>query len=544
MVRVLVVDDEKEIRKGLVTQLPWAEWGVDEVVDADDGETALELAKRCPPDLIVTDIRMPRMSGLQFIEELMRNQYTGGLIVISGYDEFHYAREALKLGVSDYLLKPISKDELAKAVAVLLQRVREQNAEKQNRSLMQESYEQAIPRIREELLRELIERPFRESHSLRIEQKLKQMDLEWLAAVPLRLIIFGIDSLKALISKGSPLDKEDLLLTMGRLLEEIFTVRQTNRQVLFRSRNDEWILVLGDGDNGGSDESVDVLSEAASERIRERLHIRINLGYAEHHAPVAQFFDLYRKAAASLEYFKVQGALQGDEEQSGIMNDHTEVQLASPKDLVELLKYGSNQDIRGAMAFFPRLVKSWNVHHPKDLQQRIFEWLLEVFRTAQKTTGWKEASWEKNPIVLWEHLEHFDTLESLWVEATNQLLAASESIKIQSVFRSQIVHEAQRFILQHYQENLTLQTVADHVHVTPVWLSKLFKKETDMNFLEYLTDVRMTKAAELLANLNLKGYQISYMIGYQDPVHFSKLFKKKFGCTPQEYRNSRGSQHE
>lgn len=543
MVRVLVVDDEKEIRKGLVTQLPWKEWGVDEVVDADDGDTALELAKRYPPDLIVTDIRMPRMSGLQFIEELMRNQYTGGLIVISGYDEFHYAREAMKLGVSEYLLKPISKAELASAVSLSLQRLREQNAEQRNRSLLQESFAQAIPRMREELLRELIERPFRESQTQRIEQKLGQLKLNWMTAAPLRLIIFGVDSLKAL-SKDSPHEKEDLLLCMGRLLEELFATRLTEGHVLFRSKNDDWILVFGDGDNGGSAESLADLSGAACERIRERMQIRINRGYALGRASLPQLFELHRKAAAYLEYFKVHGALKGDEDLSGSTDDRAGYQLGSAKDLVELLKYGSREDIQGAMAFFPRLVKSWDVQHPKDLQQRIFEWLLEVFRTAQKTTGWKESSWEKNPIVLWEHLEHFDTLESLWKEATEQLLAAAESMRVQSGFRSQIVHEAQRFILRRYQENLTLQTVADHVHVTPVWLSKLFKKETDMNFLEYLTDVRMSKAAELLVDLNLKIYQISFMTGYQDPVHFSKLFKKKFGCTPQEYRNSRGSQHE
>lgn len=543
MVRVLVVDDEKEIRKGLVTQLPWKEWGVDEVVDADDGDTALELTKRYPPDLIVTDIRMPRMSGLQFIEELMRNQYTGGLIVISGYDEFHYAREALKLGVSDYLLKPISKSELARAVAVSLRRLREQDAEERNRSLLQESLVEAIPRIREELLRELIERPFRESETHRIEQKLAQLKLEWMTAVPLRLVIFGVDSLKAL-SKDSPHETEDLLLSMGRMLEELFAVRLTNGHVLFRSRNDDWILLFGDGENGGSADRLADLSSAACERLKERLHLRINRGYAVRHASVPQLFELHRKAAEYLEYFKVHGSLKGDEDLSGSHDDRTGYQLASAKDLVELLKYGSRQDIQSAMDEFPRLVKTWNVQHPKDLQQRIFEWLLEVFRTAQKSTAWKEASWEKNPIVLWEHLEQFDTLESLWKETTNQLLAAADSMREQSAFRSQIVHEAQRFIQRQYQENLTLQTVADHVHVTPVWLSKLFKKETDMNFLEYLTDVRMTNAAELLVDLNLKIYQISFMTGYQDPVHFSKLFKKKFGCTPQEYRNSRGSQHE
>ncbi|WP_219639685.1 response regulator [Cohnella sp. CFH 77786] len=544
MMRVLVVDDEKEIRNGLVTQLPWSDWGVLEVVGADDGDTALELAKACRPDLIVTDIRMPRMSGLQFIEELVRNQYTGGLIVISGYDEFQYAREALKLGVSDYLLKPISKEELAEAVAVSLQRVREQNAELQNRSLIQESYELAIPRMREELLRELIGRPYRESQSLRIEQKLKQVKLEWLAAEPLCLIEFGIDSLKAITSRNTSADKEELLGSVGSLLEELIKARHPLRYVLFRSREDDWIVLLGAGNRGGSEDSLAALSEAVCDRVREQLHIRVNRGYADRCGTLEGLFDLHREAAASLEYFKVHGEVRGYEEESDTPNAGFEYQLANARELVELLKYGSKQDIRDVMSAFPRLAKSWNVHHPKDLQQRMFEWLLEVFRTAQKTTGWKETWWEKNPIVLWEHLERFDTLESLQQEATDQLLAAAESMKAQSDSRSQIVHEAQRFILQRYPENLTLQTVADHVHVTPVWLSKLFKKETDMNFLEYLTDVRMTKAAELLADLNHKVYQVSYMIGYQDPVHFSKLFKKKFGCTPQEYRNSRGSQHE
>lgn len=540
--RVLVVDDEKEIRNGLVTQLPWADWGVHEVVGADDGDKALELAMTCRPDLIVTDIRMPRMSGLQFIEELVRNQYTGGLIVISGYDEFHYAKEALKLGVSDYLLKPISKEELAKAVAVSLQRVREQNAERQNRSLIQESYELAIPRMREELLRELIERPYRESQSLRTEQRLQQVKLEWIAAESLRLIEFGIDSLKAITCKDT--DKEELLGSVGGLLEELIKARHPDRYVLFRSREDDWIVLLGVGGHGSSTDSLAALSEAVCDRVREQLHIRVNRGYAESCGTLEELSDLHREAAASLEYLKVHGEIRGDLEESDIPNAGFEYQLANVRDLVELLKYGSKQDIRDVMAAFPRLAKSWNVHHPKDLQQRMFEWLLEVFRTAQKTTGWKETSWEKNPIVLWEHLERFDTLESLQREATDQLLAAAESIKVQSDSRSQIVHEAQRFILQRYPENLTLQTVADHVHVTPVWLSKLFKKETDMNFLEYLTDVRMTKAAELLTDLNHKVYQVSYMIGYQDPVHFSKLFKKKFGCTPQEFRNSRGSQHD
>jgi len=540
--RVLVVDDEKEIRKGLVTQLPWSEWGVQDIMDADDGDTALELAKRCRPDLVVTDIRMPRMSGLQFIEGLRREQFDGSVIVISGYDDFHYAKEAFKLGVSDYLLKPVSKDELAKAVAVSVQRMRDRLAYEQGRNLLQQGFEFALPKIREEALRELIERPYRDAQTLRIEHKLKQLKLGWLFRSQLRPVVFGVDSLKAFAGSEFSGDPEALLSAVGEAIEQSLEEHAADRYVLFLSKADDWVAVFG-SDEGAGFAKLEELTRAICADVGERLHIRLTRGCAEGPGTVRQLHELYRSALEALAQRKVRGAPE-EEWDAYDANERMFEALFDPKALVELMKYGSQQDVRDAAACFPRLVKSWNVQHPKDLQQRAFEWLLDVFRTAQRTAGWKETSWEKNPIVLWEHLERFDTLESLQEQVTDQLLKASDSIKVQSDSRSQIVHEAMRIIQQRYHENLTLQSVSEQVHVTPVWLSKLFKKETEMNFLECITDVRMQKAAELLSDLNHKVYQISYLVGYQDPVHFSKLFKRKYGCTPQEYRNSRGNQHE
>ncbi len=542
MIRVLVVDDEKEIRNGLVTQLPWSEWGVHEVSDADDGDTALELARLERPDLIVTDIRMPRMSGLQFIEELRREQYAGSVIVISGYDDFHYAKEAFKLGVSDYLLKPISKDELAKAVALSLQRMRDRLAYEQNRNLLQQGYDSAMPKLREEAMRVLIERPYRNAESLRVEHKLEQLKLDWLLSSQLRVVVFGIDSLKAIAGAEFPADTEALLASVGEQIERSLEERRIERYVLFRSKADDWVAVFG-AEYVNSLARLEELTISICDELGSRLRIRVSRGCADGQGTLRQLFELHRSALESLAPWKVRRS-QGEERESFDADERWLDALTDPKSLVELLKYGTQQDVRDAAGSFPLLVKTWNVQHPKDLQQRAFEWLLDVFRTAQRTAGWKENSWEKNPIFLWEHLERFDTLESLQEQLTDQLLRASESMKVQSDSRSQIVHEAKRIIQQRYHENLTLQTVSEQVHVTPVWLSKLFKKETDMNFLEFITDVRMQKAAELLADLNHKVYQISYLVGYQDPVHFSKLFKRKFGCTPQEYRNSRGNQHE
>lgn len=539
MVRVLVVNDEQEIRKGLITQIPWAEWGVGEVLDSDDGDTALEIALRLRPDLIITNIRMPRMSGLQLIEHLVRHSYEADIIVISSFDDFHYAKEAFKLGVSDYLLKPISKDELGKAVAICLQRVHERTAREQSRSYMREGYEQAILKMREEALRELIARPLREDQGPRIEHKLQQLELEWLLGAKLRLLLFGVDSMKAITDEPSANDKDQLLDSVGRILQLTFEESLHGRYVLFRSKDDDWVALL---DDKGEAVRLETVSDAAAERIRAEMKIRVYRSESDCCGTLANAFDMHRKAQASLVYAKVHGS-GGDFDEENDPEGRLELHYASAKELVELMKFGTEQEIREAAESFSKLVKSWNVHHPKDLQQRTFEWLLDVFRTAQKS-GWKETAWEKNPIALWERLERFDTLESLKREVTLLLLQAAESMREQFGPKSQIVHEAQRIIMQRYQENLTLQTIAEQVHVTPVWLSKLFKKETDMNFLEYMTDIRLTKAAELLGDLNYRVYQISYMIGYQDPVHFSRLFKRKYGCTPQEFRNSRGNQHE
>lgn len=537
MVRVLVVDDEKEIRNGMVTRLPWAEWGAEEVLDADDGDTALELAMRCRPDLVITDIRMPRMSGLQLIEALVRGGYDGGLIVISGYDEFGYAKDAFKLGVTDYLLKPVDKDELAKAVAVSLNRLREKNKQEESRSLIRQGYELVIAKMREEILCELIEgAAVREEQCLRMEQKTRQLELDWLLGVRLRLTIFGIDSLKAVTAEG-PADKKAALLAVVGSELQLFFGERLHRFILFRSKEEEWIGLFEDGDDELASQ-LDSMAEEACRTLGNRLGIRLNRGQAAFSGTFAQLHDLYSNAAESLIRLKL--ALDTNEDEPV---GHPEDQLSIPKELAEILRFGSEREIRQAMMGFPKLVKSWDVHHTRDLQQRTFEWLLDVFRSSQKAIGWKDASWEKNPILLWEELERFDTLDSLRQQVTVQLLKAAESLKAQFDSRSQIVHAAQHFIMEHYQENLTLHTVADHVHVTPVWLSKLFKKETGMNFLEYMTDIRMTKAAELLADLNHKVYQISYNVGYQDPVHFSKLFKRKYGLTPQEFRNSRANQH-
>ncbi|MDF2671388.1 MAG: hypothetical protein K0R67_3694 [Paenibacillus sp.] len=537
---VLIVDDEKEIRKGLVHTIDWKTLGFTQVYDADDGETALEVVEERNPSLIVTDIRMARMSGLELIRELSLKGYKGNIIIISGYDDFHYAKEAFKLGIEDYLLKPIDIPEFIRAVRSVKERWNQKQMDQHSQSLLHQSFKQALTKLRESTLQELIGRVYRQGVEVRIEYKLLQLELEWMLSQQLYVVVFGIDNLRSLLDGQSEGEKEFLLFSVGNLLEHFWAEQSTLHSVVFRAKNDHLVCVLGCVGLEGQLNWEELVSEAC-ERVLKFGKIQVSAGIAFEPGMLDRLFFLNQNAAESLISHKIRPkSLMKQSDVDHITGDEAAYLLSKPKEFIGLLKYGSEQEIKDAMEYYPTLVQLWQVTSPRSLQQHTFEWLLELFRTAQKT-GWANQEWEKNPIALWEQLERFDTLESLQQQVTHHLLLMAESMQKHSVSRNQIILEAERYMLEHFNENLTLQAVADHVHVTSVWLSKLFKKETGMNFLEYVTDIRLTKAAELLKNLNYKVYQICTMVGYQDPVYFSRQFKKKYGSTPYEYRNQRGT---
>jgi two-component system response regulator YesN len=531
--RVLVVDDEKEIRNGLVAQLPWDRLGVGEILAADDGDTALEVIARRKPDLVVTDIRMPRVSGLELLRQLNRDRFDGSVIVISGYEDFHYAKQVMKWGVNDYLLKPLDPDELVQSISDSLSRLEERKRHRMlaERDGLFDHLNTALPNIREHLLQDLIERAPLEREYERWMQALRQVGLEWMATGRLRLLVVGIDDLKAIVNGKPGSERELLLFSAGNMLEYYLNGRLRTEIAVFRSRQELWVAVI---DCSGSGRDAADIPEALAAEIPKALlkgaKIRASVGIAQAAGRFIRLADMYREAADKLMMRKVAY-------RHGIALRPYNGPLANPREVVALLTGGTEEEIRLAAEDYPQLVRTWNIRHPKDLQQRTFIWMLGIFRAAKKE-GWQDLWWEQNPIGLWEELERYDTLESLKRRVAHHLLLAAESMKGGSA--NPIVLEAERYIKQHYADNLTLQAVAEAIHVTPAWLSKLFKRETGMTFLEYLTDVRLKRAVELLQDVQLKVYQIGYMVGYQDPVYFSRLFKKQYGCTPQEYRSGRG----
>mgnify|MGYP001171406557 CR=1 FL=1 len=539
MLRVLIVDDEYEIREGLRNRFHWEDYDITEVLVADDGDVALKIALDARPDLIITDIKMNRMSGLEFLNTLSTlEDYKPEKIIISGYDDFELVKQALKVGVCDYILKPINMDELGRMVDKSVESINSKKMDHQNKQLLTNQVTFAIPKMREELLREMIEHVYDPNREMRRWHRLHTLELEWMLKESMVLIVVEADNLKA-IENRNPHEKELILFGIGNVVHQTLEEDFPHPSALYMDSRNRWIVILGSSPLPQHMEFVHGLAQLFIQRINEFVKITASAGMLSKPGITRDLHDMYTEALSVMEQKAVYGGNRLFTEQ-GLYSDGEgeDLSLQEPEEMLDLVKYGTDGDISKAMDRFIEMVQSWQLTQLRDIQQKIFEWLFEVFRRGAEGTVLK--SWRNNPIAVWELLEQYDTLQSLRVQTEAFLHEISADFRKLSETPSQIVSEAEKILNRDYAESLTLQSVASAVHVTPVWLSKLFRKELNQTFLEYLTEIRIKKAKEMLCDVKYKIYQISYQVGYKDPVHFSKLFKKQVGCTPKEFRRMQG----
>lgn len=538
--RVLIVDDEQEIREGLKTKFPWADYGIDDVATAEDGELALAAALELKPELIVTDIKMKRMNGLEFIQALAQERGEGWRsIVISGYDDFAMVRQAMKLGAMDYVLKPINIADLGEVVRKAISQLEREQLERTNQSLMDSHVQNAMAIMREELLREMVEQPYSAARESRIVHRLQTLQMDWMLHDKLAVMVMEADDLKAIGNQRAGNEKDLILFGVGNVVKQTLEEDTPLVAALCQDAKGRWVVIVSCPDPQAMERCME-LAQLCIDRVNRFVKVKVSIGLCSLTGSYSKLHHLFMESSGILEQKAVFGGnrlLTSRSSEEEATQDKPSIR--NPDEVLDLIRYGSDEDIAGLMDGFVEMVHSWSLSHIRDVHQQLFEWLLHVYRKAAQL-GWQDRGWERNPIALWEQLEQYDTLESLRGKAEQLLLAVAHDFRSYASSPSQIIQEADKYIAKHYAEGLTLQSVAAEVHVTPVWLSKLFKKEKGKTFLEHVTDVRMEHAKRMLSDVQFKIYQVASGVGYKDPVHFTKLFKKHMGLTPKEFRNLQG----
>lgn len=505
MIRILLVEDEPLFRKGLAKMIAGSGMGWTVCGEAENGQEAERMIVELLPDLVLTDIRMPLMDGLELLQRTKASYPAIEFIVITGYQDFQYAQTALRSGALDLLVKPCSKqdihDALGKANALLATSQLKRRKEASEHQLLLENTLRAL----------FLRFPTRKETVAELERVLADR----------KLVLFHIGDFlpphKKYEKRDVPLLQFAVLNIIGELLE---THGLSGMQLLIESGR--FALFL----------PQDAAEAAYCAAVRETVLGLLGLTVAAHQAgaapELAKLADAYEAAMARAE----------SKEQPNKAADTADYPINRAK----------QQLIAAQTLSFILAGQTEALQHYLDQQMKEIRgmpegaWRIEALSLsfALQDTARKQLEQEYDPLALSERIGKLHDCRSgdeayAWMQAeTERFLRALAGW--QHKYSANAVTRAIRYMEEHYAEPLSLQQVASRIHLNATYFSHLFKKETGRSFVTYLVDLRMEKAKKLLSNTDLNVTEVAGMIGYDLPNYFAKLFKQSTGLSPKEYR--------
>ena len=535
MIKIFLVEDEVVMRNGIKNNIPWEKEGLLFAGEASDGELAYPLIKKVQPDILITDIRMPFMDGLE-LSELVKKEFPRiKIIILSGYNEFDYAKQAIHIGVTDYLLKPITASKLLEAVKKVAE-VIEREREEEN---MLERYrlEMAENTVldRQRLFKDLVTSRIGFKEAL---ERGEQLGME-LSASFYQLMLFK------LIPSGPSSVWSDRVLSCQEAIEERMEGRQ---HILVFDRGEEgWAFIL----TGESEQEVERRTRDCAAGLGDLVRTYKDIqffgsigGCVNRLGDLQQSYGQAGRAFASRFFSEMNQVVSYSEMEQVYSAAGEAIDIHSVdgskvnrRTLEHFLKQGTVEEAVSFVEEYFQNIGEKNYHSFMFRQYIIMDCDL-CARTFLEELGMDMKNLPREVTDMEGTLKESHSMETL-KERLVSLFKETMSLRDgQTASKySQVLEEAMAFIRENYaKEEISLNTVASRVNISPSYFSSIFSQEMGVTFVEYLTSVRMERAKELLMCSNMKTSEIGYEVGYKDSHYFGYLFKKTVGCTPKEYR--------
>lgn len=504
MLRIMVVDDEAIILKGIRSILKRRPQDYLVAGEARTMEAGIETAMSCQPDVIITDIRMPDGTGLEMIERLRDKLPDTRYVILSGYGEFEYAQEALRLGVSDYILKPVNSkgiysvlEKMAGVFQEKRQSLSRENAKKIRGYLYQLFYrkkEGALLQIQPLLKKNYFYTVVLLQFPRNCEEEKRQQEIQ------------AVESYLQKNQSGFATMEENELCMLIQT-EKVSDIHFINRFLLEQMNEQKGICLFVSDTMADQDQLQELFWQAKQ----------------------CQGMAFYRTADLTIQRWSGEKLVPFTID---LIRNDVESELCA------LLEQKKIHDVEEKMHEKITWCASKMII-PQDAV-RYFQGLFRLIIEQMMTDGFLPPVIDE---VLNEQIFNVNgcgSSEELF-ERVKAILIALTQENATDVGSSRIVNEIKRYIREHYAENINLNALADQVFLSPKYLSDLFKKETGENYTKYLLYVRMEHAKKYLLQLDLKIYEVAEMVGYVSPKQFIKVFKKETGVTPSEYRNQKGN---
>lgn len=525
MYKILVCDDEKWIRKGIIAKIQYHKFGFKQIIEAVDGKEALEIIKHEKPHIVITDVKMPNMTGVDLLKNAKELYPEIKFVIVSGYAEFEYVQEAINLGAKGYILKPIVDDNLVNN----LNKVIDELDLESNIAFIINSKKE-LEKINEEFklelhVNEVLNLP--EDISYNYEQSVIRKYMKAGSKYMMAIISIPIDI------EGKALDTEPIKDKLINLLKK--KIEDDNAIVVNNANDIHQIFVIA--------------SDSNELKLKKSLEDYVTYSVSE----IKKLFDVQLLAAlsgitdkfGSLMYKQAKSAIElriinnsrwlyrysGLDKNKSKDFDYPEQKLKVLKICIE------DGDLKNACIILRDIFsfKETQVNSSRCIHFLLSECINMLVRICNKKEI-EVTSVISSKLLSEDRISNYCSIDAILKDIDAAITGIIESGTGCNYYARDIIAKSKKYIDEHYGEELTVNALAKKFIINPNYLSNLFSKETGFTITKYITKVRMKKACELLKETSINIADVSGSVGYQDPQYFYRVFKKEMSITPAEYR--------
>ena len=524
MYSVFLVEDEIVTREGIRNSIPWKTTPYTLAGEAPDGEIALPALRDIKPDILITDIKMPFMDGLALARIIKRDQPWIKIIILSGHDEFEYAKEAISIGVEEYLLKPVSAQDMLSSLNKVSREIEKEKIRLTSIENLKQKIKSSEDIIREKWLCDLVTG---QVNTLSAIETARSHGIDLLAAGYVIMIVEGFPS------------SDDF--AQLALVKEIIGKMLAGRDdfLVFPQSMEKQVILAKNISEDSMDDIIYTLAQGIKFETERNTSCRVAIGIGSVVENIEEIIQSYTDADKAIRYMRLTGKKNiigsGDMKWSKaagplpVESDH----------ITEQIRFAMHDDVPGIISQYleipgKKTAKDMNSSYfkiayndiidsvsnlIKDLQEDPREIIPEAYKQDQDPgSSFSKEQFEQATVAV----------IGRWIDYRDSQIHTKHHLRIR---------EAKKYIDEEYtRQDLSLNDVASHVNASPNHFSTIFSQEAGETFIEYLTSVRITKAKQLLQNSIMKCADIAFEVGYSDPHYFSFIFKKNTGISPREYR--------
>lgn len=532
MYKLLIADDEPWLRKRLMLTIDWKSMGVTELFEAKDGAEALTIAIKNEPDIIITDIEMPELSGIDLMQTLNESALFPQIILISGYNEFEYAQSAVKFGAIDYILKPVGEEELKRTVTKCIATLEQNRYNKEISDLITSSSNLLREKVYIDLLQGKLD--FNKIPELR----LKELGISFPTSLAMCIIAHSHPANHTLSENAveetlvnfsiNKIIKDLLKLQFSETLD--FWVDDVNMYIVFSNLEpDEFCSNV-----------LDMMGTAAKQ-IKKQHSIRIAFGTGSIANSLSELQNSYEKARYNINICHSKTDARSAADEYTKRNDFQLVyEEYNLKSLIASLKNGDNNEASRLLTELISEFLNQSKGTPSSLQIKLM--YINVLNSLFKGCLPFLPISEDIIKVCVDYVDEsatFHTTEKMHSQLQSLLSILIEQYR--SFFgckRHWLIDKIIDYINENYASSLTMRDVAETFYLNPSYFCKLFKEETNITFTNYLMSIRVEKAKVLMKDSSLKIYDIASAVGYTNVQYFSTVFKEIEGITPSQFRSN------